>query len=40
MYHLAADQRGLTLDITNVPDAILKKIIDWRNELVEQERVP
>lgn len=36
LLELAWHSKGLTVDITQCPDDILVKMVDWRNELVEQ----
>jgi hypothetical protein len=38
MYHLAAEENsGLTIDLTQAPDDLLKKILEWRNARVERQ---
>lgn len=37
LFELAWDNHGLTLDLTHIPDDILRQIVDWRNEKVEAE---
>lgn len=38
LFNLAWDNHGLTLVLNDVPDAILKQMVQWRNEAVEAEK--
>lgn len=37
MFQLAWDEKGMVFNLENVPDDILKKLVDWRNERVNEE---
>jgi len=37
MFELAWDDHGLTLALNDLPDEILNRIAEWRNEKVEAE---
>jgi len=37
IFNLAWDGRGLTVDLTNVPDQIMAKFVEWRAEKIEEE---
>lgn len=37
MFNLAWDNHGLTMVLNDVPDDIIKQMIQWRNEAVEAE---
>jgi hypothetical protein len=32
-----SDSKGLTINLAEVPDDILKLMVDWRNDRVEEE---
>jgi hypothetical protein len=37
LFDLAWNSKGLVVDISRCPDNILLKMVDWRNEAVENE---
>jgi hypothetical protein len=37
LFEMAWDGKGLTLELSQVPDDILRMMIHWRNEKVEAE---
>ncbi len=37
MFQLAWDEKGMVFNLENVPDDILKKLVEWRNERVNEE---
>lgn len=37
MFHLAWDGKGCVIDLTKVPDDMLKLFVRWRNEKVTEE---
>jgi hypothetical protein len=37
MFQLAWDEKGMVFNLENIPDDMLKRIVEWRNERVKQE---
>jgi len=37
MFTLAWDDKGMVFNLENVPDDMLKKIVEWRNERVQED---
>lgn len=37
MFTLAWDDKGMVFNLENVPDDMLKKVVEWRNERVREE---
>jgi len=37
MFQLAWDEKGMVFNLENVPDDILKRLVEWRNERVQEE---
>lgn len=37
MFELAWDEKGMVFNLDNVPDDMLKLIVQWRNERVQEE---
>lgn len=37
MFQLAWDEKGMVFNLENVPDDMLKKIVEWRNERIDAE---
>jgi hypothetical protein len=37
MFQLAWDEKGMVFNLENVPDEILKLLVYWRNEKIQEE---